>query len=291
MTTASSVRGLIVPMISPLTHERRIDTQAVTHVIRHLLSVQIDGLFVLGTTGEARRLDDRQKRVLVERVVPTAKGRCAIYVGISDNQPHRAIQAARLYHRLGAEFAVAHPPVHKSLSSIGLADFFRALADSIPMPLVLYNMPRITGVSIPLDTLEGLAAHPNIYGLKDSENDAERLRRVLDRLAGRDDFNVLVGCAALSSDGLRHGAAGLVPSTANLFPLPYLQMIRAAQQGEWNEVSRLQAMTDQLSAQYQHGRQLDESLAALKQLMAGRGLCGPTAFVSVAPAEPMGEPA
>ncbi|MCC6681977.1 MAG: dihydrodipicolinate synthase family protein [Phycisphaeraceae bacterium] len=291
MSGSLVTEGLVVPMVSPLTSDFQIDARAVHQIVEHLLAVPVNGIFILGTTGEARRLQLREKRLLVETVAPLTHGRCALYVGISDNDASAAVQAANEYHRLGADFAVAHPPTNLSDAGPILEAYFLQLAELIPLPLVMYNMPRITGVSIPIDMVERLSRHPNIVALKDSKNDATHVAQLLERLQGRQDFRVLIGCARLSALGLKRGAAGLVPSTANLFPQPYMDMIRAALAGNWDQVDRIQLHTNQLSAQYQYGRQLDESLAALKQLMASKGLCGPTAFAAVSATEPMGEPA
>jgi 4-hydroxy-tetrahydrodipicolinate synthase len=276
-------------MISPLTREQHIDVVAVKQVVNHLITAHVDGLFVLGTTGEARRLNDLQKRALVEQVVPLVKGHCTTYAGISSNSIVDSVQAAHTMHGLGIEYAVSHPPMHVTMSDSELEDYFSRIADAIPMPLILYNMPRITGVSIPIHRVESLSRHPNIVGIKDSENNAPRLAMLLESVGGRSDFVVLVGCAALSADGLRRGAHGLVPSTANLFPDLYRTMCDAAQRGEWDVVQRLQVKSDTLSAQYQHGRELDDSLIALKQLMNSHGLCGPTTVIRPMRVKPVGE--
>jgi dihydrodipicolinate synthase/N-acetylneuraminate lyase len=111
-------------------------------------------------------------------------------------------------------------------------------------------------------------------GLKDSERNEERLLTALQMWSGRKDFSHLLGWAAKSAVSLLHGGDGLVPSTANLSPGVYTDMLKAVAAGDTAQLNRLQEMSDQLGASYQSGA-LGSSLGALKALMQKEGLCQP----------------
>jgi len=140
---------------------------------------------------------------------------------------------------------------------------------------MLYNMPVTTGVSIPLDTVEKLLGHPHLAGVKDSENNPQRHEELLKRFGGKKDFSVFIGVGALMEKGLKMGADGIVPSVGNLIPDVCHQLCVAAEKSDWSAADKLSARMNAVAALYQKGRNLNESLAALKAAMHCRGLCAP----------------
>jgi 4-hydroxy-tetrahydrodipicolinate synthase len=120
-----------------------------------------------------------------------------------------------------------------------------------------------------------LSGHPNIIGLKDSERDLERMKKILKRWGNNPDFVYLVGWGAQMAYGLLHGSAGIVPSSGNLVPHLYLKLFHAARDKNKKETEQLQGLVDRISQIYQEGRNLGQSLAALKVLLAEMNLCEP----------------
>ena len=139
--------------------------------------------------------------------------------------------------------------------------------------MLLYNMPMTTGVSIPLDAVDKLLGHPKLVGIKDSENNPKRHEELLHRFGGKKDFSVFIGVGALMQNGLRLGADGIVPSVGNLIPDVCRQLCTAAEKSDWTEAEHLSARMNAVAALYQKGRNLNESLSALKAAMHLRGLC------------------
>jgi dihydrodipicolinate synthase/N-acetylneuraminate lyase len=261
-------------MVSPFTDDGAIDQPAVARIVEHLFNARIPGVFVLGTTGEAMSIHPQEKAKLVECTAKSVAGRMTVYAGISGNCLRESIESAKLYKQLGAAALVAHPPHYFAVPDRDFELYLRKLADAVPLPLLLYNMPQTTHVSIPLDMLGRLSSHPNIVGIKDSAKDADRMHQLLQQFGGREAFSVLAGNSIIFTQALRDGVDGLVPSGANLEPQPYQALFEAAKRQQWADVQRLQEQTDAISARYVQGRLLGESLAALKALMAARGLCG-----------------
>jgi 4-hydroxy-tetrahydrodipicolinate synthase len=190
---------------------------------------------------------------------------------------------------MGVDAVVAHAPSYYPLADADIETYFLRLADGVPLPLVLYNIPITTHHSIALDVVDRLRQHPNIVAIKDSAGDAARLTELLNRCGGRGGFPVLLGSSAFFTHGLKAGAVGLIPSGGHLVPLSYHQMYEAAMAGRWDEVEGLQQSTDAVCAQYIKGRNLGDGLAVLKAMLEKRGICGRTmlppirAFVGEAP--------
>lgn len=130
-------------------------------------------------------------------------------------------------------------------------------------------------MSIPLELIEELSHHPNIFGLKDSERDEERLSQSITLFKDRDDFSFFCGWGAESARSLELGADGIVPSTGNLVPELYKSLFQAASFKDIETASKYQLLTDHVATIYQKERTLGQSLATLKLLMQEKGLCKP----------------
>jgi dihydrodipicolinate synthase/N-acetylneuraminate lyase len=121
--------------------------------------------------------------------------------------------------------------------------------------------------------VDELSYHPNIFGLKDSERNIERLDESIRLWGEREDFDFLIGWAPMAAYGLQKGADGIVPSTGNISPELYVRLIQAVEHGEMDAAFALQEVTDRISALYQKERSLSQSIPALKTLMNWKGLC------------------
>jgi 4-hydroxy-tetrahydrodipicolinate synthase len=156
-----------------------------------------------------------------------------------------------------------------------LQAWYHTLLDHVQGPLVLYNMPMTTKVSIPLEAVDKLLGHPKLAGIKDSENNPQRMEELLLRFGGKNDFSVFVGVGALMENGLKLGADGIVPSVGNLIPEVCHRLCAAAKKLDWPEAGNLYARMNAVTTIYQMGRTLNESLSVLKAAMSYRGLCSP----------------
>lgn len=276
MSESAEYKGVIVPMVTPFKEDMNVDEDAVRRIVDHLIDGGVDGIFAAGTTGEAASISAEQKKRLVKITAEHTDKRAVVYAGISGNCFEESVTAAADYVSLGADVLVAHPPFFYPLSDQETINYFSKLADGTEAPLIVYNIPKTTGMSVSLDVIEQLSRHPNIVGVKDSENTEGRLEEAVKRFTGRSDFAYIVGCAVLSAKSLSMGAAGIVPSTGNLRPELYKSLYDNAVTGNVSAAEKYQQQTDQLSAVYQKNRSLGQSLAALKAAMYVTGLCGPT---------------
>jgi dihydrodipicolinate synthase/N-acetylneuraminate lyase len=199
-----------------------------------------------------------------------------LYAGISSNVVDESVEFARYCADQGVDAVVATVPFYYTLTESQMKKYFDTLASAIPLPLIIYNIPATTHISIPLSLIEELSHHPNIVATKDSERSVERLKQSLSLWKNREDFAHFTGWASMSAEALINGSDGLVPSTGNLFPEIYSAMLKSVEEGNSGRLYELQKFSDLYGNLYQEGRTLGESLSALKVLMNEKGLCGKT---------------
>ncbi len=267
-------RGVVVPMTTPLDQYGAIDPQGVIKIVSNLVSNRCSP-FVACTTGESASISDASKAELVKLAVDAAAGRELVYAGIADNCLAASLEKAREYKDLGADVLVSHLPCYYPIDEEQMKHYFSALADVSPLPLVLYNIPVTTKLSIPLALIDELSHHENIVGAKDSERGDDRLRESLALWADREDFTFHLGWAAMSSFGLQNGLDGIVPSSANLVPGLYRAIYDAAKSGDGAEADRLQAITDEISAYYQQDQPLSRAIPIFKAMLSAFKICEP----------------
>ena len=266
--------GAVVPVVTPVTSAGDVDKAALERLIDFQLAGGVRGIFVLGTTGEGASVPRAQRAPMVQHTVAHVRGRALVYAGIGDTCLADSLAAANDYFRSGVDAVVALPPVYFPLSPPELLAYFKLLLDRVAGPVILYNIPSTTRVSIPPDVVAELQGHPRLVGLKDSENDAARHEALIKRFGQDPSFSIFVGVGALMASGLRQGAHGIVPSVGNLAPDICQQFCEAAERGDWASVEQKAARMNAVAALYQKGRTLGQSLAALKAALHLRGVCG-----------------
>lgn len=265
--------GVVVPMVTPITDDGRLDVAAVERIVRFFADYKVAPL-LMGTTGEGNSVSGEDGRLFVETAVRAAEGRILIYAGLTGNCVSGQIGQAEAYTRLGADVIVATLPSYYPLTDVQMEAYYQHVADRITGPLMIYNITSTTHMSIPVSVVERLSRHPKIVGLKDSERDLDRMRQIIGWSKSRSDFAYFCGWAAQSENSLLLGGDGIVPSTGNFAPDLYQALYEAVMSGDHERAIQLQELTNRLGRIYQEGRTLGESLAALKVIMSVKGLCG-----------------
>ena len=267
--------GIVVPMITPLNKDFTIDVDAVERIMKLFYQSGIHPL-VLGTTGESSSISATESYRFVEAAVKAKGENQCVYAGLVGNQVDELIVRGNNYLELGADCVVATLPSYYTLTPDQMIHFYTTLADNIQGPVMVYNIKATTQMSIPIDVVAALSQHPNIWGLKDSERDAERMAIFINTYKNRTDFSYFCGWGAQSAGSLKLGADGIVPSTGNIVPDMYGKLYEAAITGNWEECRKWQDETDRIATVYQKDRTLGQSLAALKVLVNSKGICNTT---------------
>lgn len=272
MSLSKKYTGVIVPAITPLTTRLQIDEAAVERLFDSFYEQEI-APFILGTTGEAASIPFQVKKDYIQIAERVKKPGTLLYAGIGSNVLAESTSLAAYCALHGVDVLVATLPSYYTLTELQMKEYFTELANKVPLPLFIYNIPATTHMSIPLPLIEELSHHPNIVGIKDSERSEERLKESVARWKSRNDFHYILGWATQSANALLLGADGLVPSTGNLYPEIYSAMIKAFKENDTVLLQELQEKSDAYGGLYQSGRTLGESLKVLKQLMEEKGIC------------------
>lgn len=270
----TKLRGIISPMVTPLRGNDELDREGTVRLTEHLIAGGVHALFLLGTTGEAQSLTYRLRYDFVSLVCRQVAGRVPVLVGITDTAFVESIRLAEHAARSGAAGVVAAPPYYFAPSQQELIEYYTALADALPLPLYLYNMPSHVKVFLEPATVVTLAGHPNIAGLKDSSANMTYFQTLLHHLGGDPGFSLYVGPEELTGECVLMGADGGVNGGANIFPALYVGMYEAACAHDIARVRELQHRIMQISATiYTVGKYGSSYLKGVKCALSLLGIC------------------
>ena len=261
-------------MVTPLDAKRRLDKKGTRNMVHHLLKGGVDGIFLLGTTGEGPHLSYAVREELVKTVCGLVKGRVPVLVGITETDLDDAVAFAAKCKSYGAAAVVAAPPYYFKLTQAECAAWFTVMADRLPLPLIVYDMPAHTDTIIEPATIAKLAAHPNIVAMKDSSSIIalfNKFRVALEPYAEK--FSLFMGPDEAMGEAVLLGADGGVCTGANLWPAQFKAMYLAAKAGDVEKVRRLQRFTT-LSSYLLYGRGQGQIgfLKGVKAALAEMGL-------------------
>lgn len=272
MKKIKKCHGVIIPMVTPYLENGSIDHTALHTLVNYFVDAGTFP-FVLGTTGESLSMPVNQRLELVKKTSEYLDKRATFYVGISDNSFANTIWLANEFKSQGADIFVAHLPSYYPLNDLQILNFFEKLADKSPAPIILYNIPVTTHVSVSIDIIEKLSSHPNIWGLKDSERSLERIKILADKFSAREDFAIMSGWTNQSTHSLLSGFDGIVPSTGNVIPSLFKKMFDAVIASDEKTARQIQSQVDPFADLHQKDRILSEVIPALKIMMNERSLC------------------
>lgn len=285
-TLSRPLRGIITPLVTPLLDRDSLDCAAVERLTEKLLAAGVSGLFVLGTTGEAPGLSYRLRRELVERVCAVTAGRVPVLAGITDPSAVEMLTFAGQAAKAGASGLVLAPPYYFALSQPELLRYLERLTPELPLPAYLYNIPSLTKTNFAPETARAAAGLPNVYGIKDSSGDMAYFAELTRALAGLPDFTILYGPEEQLADAIALGAHGGICGGSNLWPELYIDLYRAASDGDEARVRRLQAIVMEISNGVYHSS--EEGSSYLRGMKCALSLLGGCRNVMAEPYEPCG---
>ncbi len=239
--------GIIPPMVTPINEDQTLDLRGLNLITEHLINGGVHGIFILGTTGESSSFTTDFKENLIKETLRIVDGRTNVLVGITDSSLETSNHLAQTAGRYGAKALVSAPPFYYHLSQPELIAYYENLADSLPLPLFLYNMPSHTNIFFDIDSVLRLSKHPNIIGLKDSSANAPYFQKLLYLLRNDPSFSLLVGPEEILAESVIMGADGGVPGGANLFPQLYVKLYEAARQINFSTLIPLHQMVMEIS--------------------------------------------
>ena len=211
-----TVRGIIPAMVTPLTRNERVDEDGLRDVINYLIESGVHGVFVCGSQGESYALRDEERRRVIEISVDEVNGRVPVYAGTGAVTTTETVELSRYAADVGADAVTVVTPYFIRPSQDELYMHYRRVAEAVDCPVVMYNNPARTGVSLGAETVKRLAEIENIVGIKDSSGDLTLTAQYI--MECPDEFSVLAGRDSLILATLLYGGKGAVAATANVAP-------------------------------------------------------------------------
>ncbi|WP_281297282.1 dihydrodipicolinate synthase family protein [Flavobacterium limnophilum] len=271
-TIKPAFSGIIPPMVTPLLSDNlSLDLEGVKHLVEHLVSGGVHGIFILGTTGESTSLSYKTREQLIVESCKAVNGRVPVFVGITDTSIEESVHLALIAQKAGAAAVVAAPPYYYGLGQEELYKYYWSLADQVSLPLFLYNMPSHTKINIDVKTVVRLSEHSNIIGLKDSSANAVYFQSLCYLL--KTNFSLLVGPEEITAETVLMGGNGGVNGGANLFPKLYVALYNAALAKDFARIEELQDLVMEISTRiYTVGSYGSSYLKGLKGALSALGI-------------------
>ncbi len=222
-------QGAYTALVTPM-KKGRVDDEALTRLVETQIEGGIDGLVPCGTTGESATLSHAEHVHVVEVVMRAARGRVPILAGAGSNSTREAIELTRACKELGVSGTLQITPYYNRPPQDGLVSHFRAIADAVPLPMVLYNVPSRTGIDMLADAVAACASHPQIVGIKEATGDMHRVAEIREQCGP--DFDILSGDDFSVLGLLAVGGNGVISVITNILPGVLAQMCKAVREGD-----------------------------------------------------------
>ncbi len=231
--------GSMVAIVTPMREDGSLDRDALKWLIDFHIENGTDAIVAVGTTGESPTLDMEEHCEVIRLVVEHARGRVRVIAGTGANSTTEAIELTRCAERAGADACLLVTPYYNKPTQEGLYRHHRAVAEAVPIPQILYNVPGRTGCDLLPETAERLAGIPNIIGIKEASGKLERVREIRARCGER--LDVYSGEDAIALESMLLGARGVISVTANVAPRLMHEMCAAARAGDTERARAIDA--------------------------------------------------
>jgi 4-hydroxy-tetrahydrodipicolinate synthase len=235
----SMYKGSIVALVTPMADDGRVDYAALDALVDWHLAEGTDGIVAVGTTGESATLGIDEHLDVIRRVVTRVAKRVPVIAGTGANSTREAIDLSQDAKTIGADACLSVTPYYNKPPQEGLYRHYRAIAEAVDIPLILYNVPGRTGCDMLPETVSRLARVPNIVGLKEAKGELSRIRSLLDMVPK--SFAIYSGDDATARESILMGCVGDISVTANVAPRMMHEMCAAALAGEREKAEALDA--------------------------------------------------
>ncbi|MDZ7642681.1 MAG: 4-hydroxy-tetrahydrodipicolinate synthase [Desulfurivibrio sp.] len=227
---SSQFRGAFVAIATPFNDDGSIDEPGLVELIEFQLAGGTNGIVPCGTTGESATMSHEEHHRVVELTVKTVAGRVPVLAGAGSNSTSETIELTRRAQNAGADGVLLITPYYNKPSQEGLYQHFKTVAESIEIPMVLYNVPGRTAINMLPGTVARCAAIKNIVGIKEASANLQQLSEVIQLCP--DDFSILSGDDFTSMATVLVGGHGVISVSSNVEPRRMAEMIAAARRGE-----------------------------------------------------------
>ena len=264
--------GVVPAVMTPFTDGGEVDTDALARNAEWLLESGAGGLVGTGTMGEAQSLSTDERRLVLETLVEASAGRATVTAGVSSETPARSIGLAGDAARAGAEALMLLPPLGYEGDSREIEAFYRAVAESTGLPIMVYNNPKASGTDMAPGLIARLAQIDGVIAVKECSGDARRLAELLN---AADELEVLVGGDDWALEGFCAGATGWISGVANVAPRESIELFRLCTEGRLDEARAVYARILPLCRLDMHPKLVQFFKAAMDAVGREGGPCRP----------------
>jgi len=229
--------GACTALVTPFLNGE-VNYPMMEQLLKRQIEAGIHAVVICGTTGESPTLSDYEKLELFRRAKQYAGDRCMIIAGTGSNSTEHTISLSEAAERAGADGLLVVSPYYNKATAEGLVTHYSAVASSVHIPVILYNVPSRTGVDIPVHVYQCLAQIPNIVGVKEASTDISKIAKI--KSVCPEDFAVWSGNDELAAAVISLGGSGVISVLSNILPEKMQSMVRAALDGDFDTAADLQ---------------------------------------------------
>ncbi len=232
------LKGSIVALVTPFDKFGQVDYIELGKLLDYHCDNKTDGIVILGTTGEASCLTFEEEAKIVEFSVKRVNKRIPLIVGSGSNETEKAVVMSKKYSELGADYVLVITPYYNKTNESGLIKHFQAVADASKCPVIMYNVPGRTGMSISIHAIEVLSKHPNIYGIKEASGNMSYSSKVAKYIS--DDFHMFSGNDDIIVPMMSIGAEGVISVLANIAPIKTHEICKLCLNNDFKKANEIQ---------------------------------------------------
>jgi len=267
------LKGIIPPMITPLTNEGALDIRGLENLVEHLISGGVHGVFLLGTNGEGPSLTYTLRKELIKTACRMIDGRVPVLVGITDTSFQGSIDIAHYSNECGADAVVVAPPFYFPISQDEMIQYLKDLIPQLPLPVMLYNMPSCTKLHLSVETVRK-AKELGVIGVKDSSGDIFYLYSLIEEFKDFPDFSIITGTELYLPETIIYGGHGAIAGGANFFPKLFVDLYNASVANDQEAIAVLRAQVLKLyNTIYNIGGDISRFTKATKSALFAMDIC------------------
>jgi len=230
--------GVFPYLVSPVDAQGHIRTDVLGRLCDDLIKSGVHGLTPLGSTGEFAYLNNTQRTAVVQTAIEAAKGRVPVVAGVASTSTSDAVAQAKSYRMLGADGILAILEAYFPLGDAQIESYFRAIADAVDIPVVIYTNPQFQRSDLTLDVIARLSAHPRIGYIKDASTNTGRLLSIMNRCG--DAIQVFSASAHIPAAVMLIGGVGWMAGPACIIPRQSVELYHLCQAARWDDAMKLQ---------------------------------------------------
>ncbi|HEX7757269.1 MAG TPA: 4-hydroxy-tetrahydrodipicolinate synthase [Niabella sp.] len=284
MSLQQKFTGTGIAIVTPFHEDRSIDWASFENLIHFWITNKVEYLVAVGTTGESATQTREEEQQVFDFVKRVTAGRVPLVAGVGGNDTYEVLDAFKKMRLDGFDAILSVSPYYNKPRQEGIYQHYKALNDATPLPIIMYNVPGRTGMSVSVETTLRIAHDcKNIFATKEASGSFEQINQIMKNKP--DDFMLISGDDAVTLPMIACGAKGLISVIANAYPKEYSDMVRLCLAGKFEEALPLHLKyLDMVDALFKEG-----SPSGVKYVLSQMGYCKNTMRLPVVPVSPAHE--